>query len=43
MSAAELEKVKENLKMEVLNEFKKKSMGSEEGNPDLFEKLHNKI
>lgn len=43
MSAAELEKAKEELKNQVLGEFKRKSMGSEEGNPDLLEKLQNKI
>lgn len=40
---AELEEAKKELEQQVLMEFKRKSMGSEEGNPDLMERLQNKI
>jgi hypothetical protein len=39
----QLDKLKATLKEQVVTQFKKKSLGSEEGHPDLLEKLEKRI
>lgn len=43
MDPAEIIALRSDLRQKVLSKFKKRSLGSEEGHPDLMDKLEKKI